>query len=37
MAIDKGNLVEFGTKKELLEKQGLYYYLHSRQEMGAIC
>jgi subfamily B ATP-binding cassette protein HlyB/CyaB len=34
MAIDKGNLIEFGGHQELLQKKGLYYYLHSQQERG---
>ncbi len=37
MAIDKGRLIEYGTKQELLDKKGLYYYLHSKQERGNIC
>lgn len=34
MAIDKGNLIEFGGHQELLQRKGLYYYLHSQQERG---
>lgn len=37
MAIDKGSLIEYGTKQELLQAKGLYYYLHSQQETGDIC
>lgn len=37
MAIDRGELIEFGTKTELIEKKGLYYYLRSRQEEGKVC
>lgn len=37
MAIDRGSLIEFGTKQELLNARGLYYYLHSQQEMGDVC
>lgn len=33
MAIDRGQLVEYGTPKTLLEKDGLYAYLH-RQQLG---
>lgn len=32
MAIDRGQLVEFGSHEELLQKKGLFYYLHSQQE-----
>lgn len=31
MAIDRGQLVEYGTPKALLEKDGLYAYLHKQQ------
>lgn len=34
MAIDKGKLIEFGGHQELLQRKGLYYYLHSQQERG---
>ncbi|HEX9062758.1 MAG TPA: type I secretion system permease/ATPase [Clostridia bacterium] len=37
MAIDKGQLVEYGGQEELLKKKGLYYYLHSQQERGNVC
>ncbi len=37
MAIDRGQLIEYGGQKELLEKKGLYYYLHSQQERGNAC
>jgi subfamily B ATP-binding cassette protein HlyB/CyaB len=35
MAIDKGQLVEYGAPKALLEKKGLYYHLHSQQQSEA--
>ncbi len=31
MTIDRGQLVEYGTPKTLLEKKGLYAYLHQQQ------
>lgn len=34
MAIDRGQLIEYGTPKALLEKQGLYAYLHKQQLGG---
>lgn len=34
MAIDKGVLVEYGTPKALLARDGLYRYLHMQQEGG---
>lgn len=37
MAIDKGQLIEYGGQEELLQKKGLYYYLHSQQERGNAC
>lgn len=37
MAIDRGQLIEYGTRDELLQKRGLYYYLHSQQERGNEC
>lgn len=37
MAIDKGQLIEYGSQEELLQKKGLYYYLHSQQERGDVC
>ncbi len=37
MAIDKGQLVEYGTQEELLSRKGLYYYLHSQQQRGQVC
>ncbi len=33
MAIDKGELVEYGRIDELLEQKGLYYHLHKSQEV----
>jgi subfamily B ATP-binding cassette protein HlyB/CyaB len=37
MAIDRGQLIEYGEQEELLKKKGLYYYLHSQQERGNAC
>lgn len=37
MAIDRGQLIEYGGQEELLQKKGLYYYLHSQQERGNAC
>ncbi len=37
MAIDKGELIEYGTHEQLIGKKGLYYYLHSQQERGHVC
>ena len=34
MAIDKGQLVEYGTSRVLLKKNGLYAYLHNQQMGG---
>jgi len=31
LVLEKGRLVEKGTHAELLERQGLYYYLASQQ------
>ena len=31
MAIDRGQLVEYGTPEALLKKNGLYAYLHKQQ------
>ncbi len=36
MAIDKGQLIEYGSQEELLQRKGLYYYLHSQQERGDV-
>jgi subfamily B ATP-binding cassette protein HlyB/CyaB len=35
MAIDRGQLVEYGTPKVLLKKDGLYAHLH-RQQLGGV-
>lgn len=35
MAIDRGQLIEYGTPKALLKKDGLYAYLH-RQQLGDV-
>lgn len=35
MVIDKGELIETGTHKELLERKGLYHFLYSQQELAA--
>lgn len=37
MAIDRGEIVEYGPQEELLKKKGLYYYLHSQQQRGESC
>ncbi|MFZ5989075.1 MAG: type I secretion system permease/ATPase [Bacillota bacterium] len=37
MAVDRGQLIEYGTHEELLQKKGLFYYLHSQQERGGVC
>jgi len=34
MAIDRGQLVEYGSYEELLKRKGLFHYLHSQQERG---
>jgi subfamily B ATP-binding cassette protein HlyB/CyaB len=34
MAIDRGQLIEYGSREELLQRKGLYFYLHSQQEGG---
>ena len=36
MAVDRGQLVEYGTKEDLMKRKGLYYYLHSQQEKGEV-
>lgn len=36
MSIDKGQLVEYGEPKKLLEKKGLYYHLHAQQQAEAL-
>lgn len=36
MAIDKGELIEYGQPKDLLEKKGLYHYLYTSQERGDV-
>jgi ATP-binding cassette, subfamily B, bacterial HlyB/CyaB len=36
LAIDKGQVVEYGPPKALLEKKGLYYHLHSQQQAEAL-
>jgi subfamily B ATP-binding cassette protein HlyB/CyaB len=36
MAIDRGQLIEYGSQEELLQRKGLYYYLHSQQERGDV-
>lgn len=37
MAIDRGQLIEYGSQEELMKRKGLYYYLHSQQERGDAC
>lgn len=34
IAIDRGELIEYGTPDELLNKKGLYHYLYTQQERG---
>lgn len=34
MVVDKGELVEYDTPERLLERKGLYYYLHMKQLKG---
>ncbi|SHO53755.1 type I secretion system permease/ATPase [Anaerocolumna xylanovorans] len=34
MAIDRGNLIEYGSHEELLARKGLYSHLYSQQERG---
>ena len=34
MAIDRGQLIEFGSHGELMAGKGLYHYLYSKQERG---
>lgn len=36
MVVDRGQLIEYGAQEELLNKKGLYYYLHSQQEGGSL-
>lgn len=36
MVIDKGNLVEYDTHNNLMDKQGLYFYLYNQQKRGDI-
>ncbi|MEN6328441.1 MAG: type I secretion system permease/ATPase [Syntrophomonas sp.] len=35
MSVDKGQLIEFGSHDQLLQKKGLYYHLHSQQERSS--
>ena len=37
MVIDRGQLIEYGTHEQLINKKGLFYYLHSQQERGNQC
>ncbi|MDO4711422.1 MAG: ABC transporter transmembrane domain-containing protein [Peptostreptococcaceae bacterium] len=37
MAIDRGEVVEFGTRAELIANRGLFYYLNAQQESGEPC
>lgn len=34
IAIDRGQLMEYGTPEALLKQKGLFYHLHSQQERG---
>ena len=37
ICLDKGNIIEIGTHKELLEKRGYYYYLSNMQKIAEKC
>lgn len=37
MAINRGQLIEYGSHEELIRRKGLYHYLHSQQERGNVC
>lgn len=37
MAVDRGEVVEFGTRTELIANRGLFYYLNVQQESGKLC
>ncbi|MBM7623237.1 peptidase domain-containing ABC transporter [Sporohalobacter salinus] len=34
MVLDKGNLKEFGSHRDLMNKEGLYHYLYTQQHKG---
>ncbi len=34
MAVDRGQLIEYGSHEDLLAKKGLYHYLYSQQQRG---
>lgn len=34
MVVDRGRIAEYDTKENLMERKGLYYYLHSKQLRG---
>lgn len=36
MVVDNGRIVEYDTHEKLLERKGLYYYLHNKQLRGEI-
>ncbi|MDE7431562.1 MAG: type I secretion system permease/ATPase [Lachnospiraceae bacterium] len=36
MVVDRGRIVEYDTKDKLMEKKGLYYYLHNKQARGEV-
>lgn len=36
MVVDKGEIVEYDTQEKLIEKKGLYYYLHNKQLRGEV-
>ncbi len=36
MVIDSGNLTEYDTHENLLQKKGIYYHLYRRQLRGDI-
>ncbi|MFA6074928.1 MAG: ABC transporter ATP-binding protein [Negativicutes bacterium] len=37
ICLDKGNIVEVGTHKELLQKKGYYYYLYNMRKIAEKC
>ncbi len=37
MTVDRGEVVELGTRQELIARQGLFHYLNAQQESGEVC
>ncbi len=35
MVVDRGNIAEYGTSKDLIEKKGIYYHLLLQQQMNS--